>query len=46
MPAAATDRPSLGGPACGNPDASAPGTWFPVTSLCTTSSPSRLGHLD
>jgi hypothetical protein len=44
MPAA--DRPSSGGPAGGNPDASAACTWFPVTSSCTTSSPSRLGHQD
>jgi hypothetical protein len=47
MPAAATDRAVVGRPSLRQPaDASVSGTWFPVTSSCTTSSPRRLGHQD
>ena len=46
MPAAATDRPSSAAQLRQPPTRPPLGTWIPVTSSCTTSNLSRLGHQD
>jgi hypothetical protein len=46
MPAAATDRPSSGGPACGNLRRVRPWHLVPRDVFVYDEQPSRLGHQD